>query len=225
MSTLSDAAVIAAKDLKIEFRTGGRLVAMAAFVVLAAFLFSFAFDRALVDGRSLAAALIWLTIIFASTVGVGRTFHLEDEDGAFRHLLLTPASRGAVFLGKGFANLVLVWLTSALVFVTIVVFFQIRQPGSLLSHAAVLIPGSVGLVSLLTLFSRVSSHSRLGDTLLPVLTFPLLLPVVFFGSTASARLFLARPWAEVSGPVRILWAFALVSAVVSGLLFTQVAED
>ncbi|NNM33890.1 MAG: ABC transporter permease [Gemmatimonadetes bacterium] len=225
MRPLSDAVVIAAKDLRIEFRTGGRLVAMAAFVVLAAFLFSFAFDRALVDGRSLGAALVWLTVVFASTVGVGRTFHLEDEDGAFRHLLLTPASRGSVFLGKGLANLILVWLTSALVFITIVVFFGIRGPGPLLSHAAVLLPGTVGLVSLLTLFSRVSSHSRLGDTLLPVLTFPLLLPVVFFGSTASARLFLGRPWAEVSGPVRILWAFALVSLVVSGLLFTQVAED
>lgn len=225
MRPLADAAVIAAKDLRIEFRTGGRLVAMAAFVVLAAFLFSFAFDRALVDGRSLAAALVWLTVVFASTVGVGRTFHLEDEDGAFRHLLLTPTSRGSVFLGKGLANLVLVWLTSGLVFATIVVFFGIRGTGPLLSHAAVLLPGTVGLVSLLTLFSRVSSHSRLGDTLLPVLTFPLLLPVVFFGSTASARLFLGRPWAEVSGPVRILWAFALVSLVVSGLLFTQVAED
>ena len=225
MRPLTDAVLIAAKDLRIEFRTGGRLVAMAAFVVLAAFLFSFAFDRALVEGRSLAAALIWLTVVFASTVGVGRTFHLEDEDGAFRHLLLTPASRGSVFLGKGLANLVLVWMTSGLVFLTIVGFFGIRGPGPLLSHAAVLLPGTVGLVSLLTLFSRVSSHSRLGDTLLPVLTFPLLLPVVFFGSTASSRLFLGRPWAEVSGPVRILWAFALVSLVVSGLLFAQVAED
>ncbi len=225
MKSLTDAVLIASKDLRIEFRTGGRLVAMAAFVVLAAFLFSFAFDRALVDGRSLGAGLVWLTVVFSSTVGVGRTFHLEDEDGAFRHLLLTPASRTSVFLGKGLANLVLVWITSALVFGTIVVFFGIRSPGPLLAHAAVLLPGSVGLVALLTLFSRVSSHSRLGDTLLPVLTFPLLLPLVFFGSTASARLFLGRPWAEVSGPVRILWAFALVSAVGSALLFSQVAED
>ena len=225
MKDWRDALAIAAKDLRIELRTGGRLVAMGAFVVLAALLFSFSFDRGLVEPRSLASGLIWLTAIFAATVGVGRTFHLEDEDGAFRHLLLSPASRTSVFAGKALANLILVWVTTALVFLTIVLFFRIVSPGNILAHVSVLLPGTVGLVALETLFSRISSHSRLGDTLLPVLTFPLLLPVVFFGSTASARLFLGRPWAEVSGPVRILWAFALVSVVVSSLLFSNVAED
>lgn len=225
MNDLRAAAAIALKDLRIELRTGGRLVAMAAFAVLAAFLFSFSFDRGLLEGRSLAAGLIWLTVIFASTVGVGRTFHLEDEDGAFRHLLLTPVSRTAVFAGKAAANLVLVWITTGLVVTTTLLFFRVRDPGSLLAHVGVLLPGTLGLVALQTLFSRVSSHSRLGDTLLPVLTFPLLLPLVFFGSTASARLFLGRPWTEVSGPVRILWAFALAMTVVSALLFSQVAED
>ncbi|MGI9627123.1 MAG: heme exporter protein CcmB [Longimicrobiales bacterium] len=225
MSATRLAIRIAAKDLRIEFRTGGRLLAMAAFVVLASFLFSFSFDRGLIQGRSLAAGLVWITVVFASTVGVGRTFHLEDEDGAFRHVLLSPVPRGAVFAGKAGANLVMVWITTALVFMTTVLFFGISSPGPVLAHASVLLPGTIGLVALETLFSRVSSHSRLGDTLLPVLTFPLLLPVVFFGATASTRLFLGRPWAEVSGPVRILWAFALGATVVSSLLFSQVAED
>ena len=164
-------------------------------------------------------------MIFASTVGVGRTFHLEDEDGAFRHLLLSPAPRGAVFAGKAVANLVLVWITTALVFGTLLLFFGVPVSSPLAHHAAVLVPGTIGLVAIATLFSRISSHSRLGDTLLPVLTFPLLLPLVFFGSTASSRLFLGRPWPEVSGPVRLLWAFALGAVAVSGLLFAQVAED
>lgn len=225
MSSFRSSVAIATKDLKVEFRTGGRLMAMAAFVVLAGVLFSFSLDSAQIEARSLAAGLIWLTVIFASTVGVGRTFHLEDEDGAFRHLLLSPASRTAVFAGKMVANLVLVWITTALAFVTTILFFGITAPGPVGAHLTVLVPGTIGLVAVETLFSRISSHSRLGDTLLPVLTFPLLLPMVFFGSTASARLFLGRPWPEVSGPVRILWGFAIGAVMVSGLLFSQVAED
>ena len=217
--------LIALKDLRLEFRTGGRLLSMIAFVVLAGFLFAFALDRSQVAGRDVAAALIWLIILFASTAGAGRIFDAEEEDGAFRHLLLTPVSRPAVFLGKTAANLIVVWLVTALTFISLTAFLDVRDAGSLAAHAAVFLPGTIGLAATGTFFGRMSRHSALGDTLLPVLTFPLLVPLIYFGATSSARVFLERPWTEISGSVRLLWAFAVGAVVVGAALFRHVTDE
>lgn len=225
MNGLRLAWLIARKDLRLEFRSGGRLLSMIAFVVLAGFLFGFALDRSFVAGRNVAGALTWLTILFAATAGAGRLFDPEEEDGAFRHLLLTPVARPAVFLGKTTANLVVIWLVTALSFLSLSAFLGVRDPGSPAAHAAVFLPGSIGLAATGTLFGRISRHSTLGDTLLPVLTFPLLVPVIFFGATATARVFLNRPWTEVSGSVRLLWAFALGAVVVGAALFRHITDE
>jgi len=225
MNNLRRALLIAAKDLRLEFRSGGRLLSMIAFVVLAGFLFGFALDRSLVAGRDVAATLIWLTILFAATAGAGRIFDPEEEDGAFRHLLLTPVSRSAVFLGKTLANLAVIWLVTALSFFSLTAFLGVRHPGSPAAHAAIFLPGTIGLAAAGTFFGRMSRHSTLGDTLLPVLTFPILVPVIFFGATATARVFLERPWTEISGSVRLLWAFALGAVVAGGALFRHLTDE
>jgi len=159
--------LIARNDLRLEFRTGGRLLSMIAFVVLAGFLFAFALDQTAVAGRDVAAALTWLVILFASTAGAGRIFDPEEEEGAFRHLLLTPVSRPAIFLGKTAANLAVIWLVTALTFLSLTAFLDVRDQGSPAAHAAVLLPGTIGLAATGTFFGRMSRHSSLGDTLLP----------------------------------------------------------
>ena len=225
MTTLRWIGLIALKDIRQEFRSGGRLAAMIAFAVLACFLFSFSLDRSRIEGLDVAAGLLWLTVLFASIGGAGRTFDAEEEDGAFRHLLLTPVSRYSIFLGKTAANLVLVSVVAALTVLALTIFFGIVEPGSALHHALVLVPGTIGLAAAGTFFGLISRHSSLGDSLLPVLTFPVLAPLVSFGVTASSRVFLGRPWAEFAGTVRLLWAVAIGLVVVGSLLFRYISED
>ena len=217
--------LIACKDLRLEFRAPGRLLSMIAFVVLAGFLFGSALDRSVVPGRDVAATLTWLVILFATTIGTGRIFDAEEEEGAFRHVLLTPVSRPAVFLGKTAANLIVVWLVTALTYISLTAFLDVRNAGSPAAHAAVFLPGTIGLAATSTFFGRMSRHSTLGDTLLPVLTFPLLVPVIHFGTTSTARVFLGRPWTEISGSVRLLWAFAVGAIVIGGALFSQLTDE
>ncbi len=217
--------LIAVKDLRIEFRARGRFLAMIAFVLLAGFLFAVSLDRTRVDARDVAGPLVWLVMLFASTAGAGRAFDAEDEAGAFRHLLLAPAPRPAIFLGKAAANAALVAAVAAAAFAAFALFLGIRAPGALASHAGVLLPGVIGLAATGTFFGRISAHSSLGDTLLPVLTFPLLVPMMFFGSTGTARLLMERPWSEVAGFVRLLWAFAVGSMAAGSLLFRHVVDD
>lgn len=217
--------LVAANDLRLEARSRGRLVSMAAFAVLAGLLFGFALDRSAVAGRDVAAALLWLIVLFASMGGAGRTFDPDEEDGAFRHLLLTPIPRHALFLGKMAAHLALVWIVAALSFVSVTAFLGVRGVGSPLAHMAALLPGTIGIAAVGTLLGRISRHSTLGDTLLPVLALPLLVPAVLFGATASARVFLERPWPEISGAVRVLWAFALVAVVAGAALFRHLTDE
>ena len=225
MNSLRWIGLIAMKDLRQEFRSGGRVIAMLAFAVLACFLFSFSLDRSRVDGLDVAAGLLWLTVLFSSIAGAGRTFDAEEDDGAFRHLLLAPVSRHAIYLGKTVANLVLVCLVAALTAAALTIFFGISEPGSAAHHASVLFPGAIGLAAAGTFFGLISRHSTLGDSLLPVLTLPVLAPLISLGATASSRVFLGRPWAEIGGSVRLLWAIAIGLVVVGSLLFRYITEE
>lgn len=225
MTALRCAWHVAAKDLRTEFRAPGRALAMLAFVALAAFLFAMALDRARVEPTAVAGPFLWLAMLFAATAGAGRAFDAEDEDDAFRHVLLAPAPRSALFLGKTGANAVVVAVVAAAAFVAFVLFLGLRWPVWPAAHAGVLLPGAVGLAAAGTFFGRMAGHSSLGDALLPVLLFPLLAPVVFFGATATGRLLLDRPWAEVAGLARLLWACALGALAAGAILFRHVVDD
>lgn len=225
MSYLRQVGVILWKDALLELRTRERIAAMGAFAVLAAVLFNYSIDTALVRPQDVAAGLVWMTIVFGGLLGVGRTFHLEAQDGAMQGVLLSPAPKDAVFLGKALANFVLLYAVSLLVLGVFTLFFGLdlgSAPGAL---ALALGLGALGFVSLGTLFAAVTSGTRMGETLLPVLVFPLLVPMVIFGAGATGRLLAGRPLLEVAGSLRMLAAFALASLAAGAVLFRFVVED
>ncbi len=216
---------IARKDLLVEFRTHERLTAMGAFVVLIGILFNFSIDTAVVRPQTIAAALIWMTIIFSGTLGVGRTFRLEQEDGALSGILQSPIPLDALYLGKVLGNFVLLSVMVALVFVVFGLFFGLRFSGNPITLVGIVAFGLLGFVSLTTLFSAMATRSSMGESLLPVLVFPLLVPVVVYGTMATDRLFAGRPVAEVSGNLRMLAAFAIIFTVAGAGLFRFVIEE
>ena len=216
---------IARKDLLVEFRTYERLTSMGAFVVLIGLLFSFAIDTAVVRPQDIAAALIWMTIIFGGMLGMGRTFQLEEQDGALTGILQSPIPLDALYLGKVLGNFVLLSVMVALVFVVFGLFFDLRFSGNPVMLVAVVAFGVLGFVSLTTLFSAMATRTSMGESLLPVLIFPLLVPVVVYGTTATDRLFAGRPIAEISGNLRMLAAFAIIFTVAGAGLFRFVIEE
>ena len=216
---------IARKDLLVEFRTHERLTAMGAFVVLIGMLFNFSIDTALVRPQDIAAALIWMTIIFGGMLGLGNTFRLEQEDGALSGILQSPIPLDALYLGKVVGNFILLSVMVALVFAVFGLFFSLQFSGNPLALVGVVSFGVLGFVSLTTLFSAMATRSSMGESLLPVLVFPLLIPVVVYGTTATDRLFAGRPVAEVSGNLRILLAFAIIFTVAGAGLFRFVIEE
>jgi heme exporter protein B len=216
---------IAWKDLLIEVRSRERIASMAGFTALAGVLFEFAIDWTAVRPDQIASALIWLTVIFGGTLGLGRTFELEAQDEAFQGVLLSPAPRDALYLGKVLSNYVIVLVVSLIVLGVFGLFFSLdwgEHPFLLFGTLAL---GGLGFVAVGTLFSAVSSGTAIGQTLLPVLLFPLLVPVVIYGTSATGRLLIGRPLDEVEGNLRILGAFALAALLVGATLFRYVVED
>ncbi len=225
MEYLRQMAAIIWKDVVVEFRTRERVAAMGGFTVLVGVLFSYAIDPTVVEPQGIAAALIWMTIIFGGMLGLGRTFSLEEEEGAFQGILLSPIPRDAIYLAKVIANLLILTVVTALVFAIFALFFGLTFGGHPLALAGVVFLGILGFVAIGTLFSAISSGTTMGDTLLPILVFPLLIPVIIYGVTATASLFAGLPVSEVDGNIRMLGAFAAVSVFSGAGLFRYVVEE
>lgn len=216
---------LAAKDLTVELRTRERIAAMGAFVVLTGILFNYAVDRAVVHPREIASGLLWMIIVLGGLLGLGRTFELEKEEGAMEGLLVAPVPRDALFLGKLVANCVLLGLVVLLTVFMLALFFQVDFTANWLALAVLLTIGTVGFVALGTLFSGITAGTSMGDTLLPVLLFPLLVPLVVFGADATSSLLAGFPPAQVYGNLRLVAAFSLVAVVAGLLLFRFIVEE
>ena len=213
------------KDLLLEVRSRERIAAMGAFAVLAGVLFNFSIDTTAVRPQDVAAGLIWMTLVFGGLLGVGRTCHIESQDGAMQGILMSPAPKDAVFLAKVIANFVLLYAISLLVLGVFALFFGVDVRNNLGWVSLVLGLGSLGFVALATLFAAISTGTSMAETLLPILVFPLLVPMVVFGAGATGRLMAGRPFSEVEGNVRMLGAFAFAAVAAGAVLFRYVVEE
>jgi heme exporter protein B len=221
---LRQATLIAGKDLTLELRSRERITSMLTFAVLVAVVFSFALDPTL-PPRGVGGAMLWVTIVFAGLLGLGRAFTQEREQDTLMGLLLSPLDRGALFLGKFLSNLTLLLATEAVIFPVYGLFFQLPLWRPLAGLALVALLASVGFMALGTLFGAMASSTRLGETLLPVLLLPLLIPVIIFAASATQRLLIGRPLGEIAGNLKVLIAFDLVFLVVCTLAFPAVVEE
>lgn len=215
---------VARKDLQLELRSRERTIAMLTFAALVAVVFSFALDPT-VRARSFAGAMLWVTVLLAGLLGLGRSFAFEREHEALTAVLLAPVSPAAVFLGKALANLLILLVVEAAIFPVYALFFGLSFRGSLPALALVVFLASAGFMTLGTLFSAMAMHTRLGETLIPVLLLPLMIPVIIFAASATQKLLVGRPWAEIEGNLRMLLAFDLIYLFVCPLLFSSVMEE
>ena len=216
---------IVRKDLLLELRTRERLAAMGALTVLVAILFHFAIDQGLVRMQNLAAGLIWMTILFGGMLGMGRTFEMEREQGAIQGLLTSPIPLDGIYLAKVISNFLLVTLIEIIALGAYWLFFGFDYGTDPLLLAGVLGVATLGFVAVTTLFSAVSVQTSMGQSLLPILIFPLLVPVVIFGVTATGRIFASRPAQEVEGSLYLLAAFTVVALAAGTILFRYVVEE
>lgn len=195
------------KDLTVEVRSLEIAYTTLFFAVSCVLVFAFALVQ---EGRApedAAAGILWISIAFAGTLALGRAFERERQSETLRALLLAPSPRPAVYVGKLLGILVLLAAAEIVLIPLVALLFQ----ADLLAHpfwlAAVLLTGTVGFAAVGTLFAAMLVRARSRDVLLPVLLYPITVPVIIAGVRATAML--AQP--EVEMAVVRFWLALLVT--------------
>ena len=223
MSILRATWLILWKDLAIELRTKEILSAMLVFVLLVLVTFNFAFDLRVENVRAVAPGVLWVAIIFAGMLGIGRSFVAERDRGTLAALLLAPIEREAIFLAKLLGNCLFMFAMELSALLVFSAFFNLNgfTPWMLLVVAL----GTIGFAVIGTLFAAVAAHTRAREVMLPVLLFPVIVPVVLGAVKATGALLSAPADGEHLLWVQLLVVFDMIFLVLSFSVFNFVIEE
>lgn len=219
------ALALAAKDIRVEYRSKTALISAIAFAALVLVIFNFARDAAAVSRESLAPSVLWITFSFSGVIALNRSFALERENAALDGLLLAPVSRSALFLGKYLANLAFVFTVEAIALPLFVLFFGVDLRGALGGIVLTALLATTGFVSVGTVFAAMTVRTRFAELMLPLLVLPFLLPPVIGAVQVTARLLAGRPLSEIAGWLGILGSYDLVFVTLSLLLFPSLMDE
>src|SRR5579885_1870538 len=190
------------KDILVEFRNLTQLYAVLLFGILSLLLFSFALSVDPDVMKRMASGLFWLAILFSAVISLDHSFRKEREEGQREGLLLLGIDPRALYLGKFFANFAFLILMNAVFLPLMSILYDLTLTTSLVS---VLLLGSLGIATLGTFYAGLTSTFREGQALLPVLLFPMLVPVLL-AAVKVTDLMLAR---DVFGQ-QVAWAKLLL---------------
>ena len=218
------AGAIAWKDLLAERRVKANFAALVFLGMLMLMLFGFAMgpDGAML--RETFAGLLWLTVMFAGVLAFNRSYQLELELGAIDTLLAYPGARWSIFAGKLVANLVFVLLMLVVIVPLAAILYQIPLGPALPRLAGVLVLGTLGFVTLGTFYAAVASQLRAREVLLPLLLFPMMVPVLVAAVGATDAALSGDPLGEGGAWLRLLIAFDAIFLVASVLIFEHLFE-
>ena len=224
MAYLRTVAIVLWKDARSEFRTREMLGSMLIFSLLVVVIFSFALDPTRKEMLRLFPGLLWVTFFFSGLLGLNRSFLKERHDESIQGLMLCPVDRSALFFGKFLGNLLFMGVVEAVTLPVFLVFFDFPYRGSVPGLALALILGTVGFSAVGTLLAAMSANTRSSEVLLPVLLFPVAVPVVIGSVQLTAALVAGEPVGIGSTWVKLLAVYDLVFLVTPLLLFEYLLE-
>lgn len=223
MTLLTRILWLALRDLTLELRGRTGLLAAVFFLFTMLLILGLALGPNQDDLRKAAPGVLWVALAFAGSLLAGRAFGLEVEDNTLDDLLLIPGSREWIYYGKLlFQLLLLLAVGLALLFLTAGLFYLPLSalPGILLT----LVLGSVGYASVSTFYAGMLARLRGREALLPLVLFPVVVPVVLASVRATALLVEGLPLDEVAEWWRLLVVFDVIYVTLCGLLFPYVLE-
>ena len=209
------------KDIRCELRSKQTWMGMGLFALLVLVIFNFAFDLRVDNKASVAPGALWVSFVFASMLGLGRTIAAEREKGSLDRLLLCPVDRKAIYLAKLMGNVLFIGVVEIVALPVFAALFDV--PLVVASLLPIVLFGTLGIAAIGTLFSAMAAATRARELLLPILVFPLIVPVVI----AAVRLTgaLMAPSANEPPWLGLMIAFDVIFLSVSMLTFEYVIEE
>lgn len=193
--------VVTRKDLLIETRTREILFTTLFFALACVMVFAFGFVK---EGRPMedvAAGILWIAIAFSGTLALGRAFERERQGETLRALLIAPIDRPALYVGKLLGILMLLAVVEVLIVPLVALMFQAALFDHFLLMLGLLVAGTIGFAAVGTLFAAMLVRARSRDVMLPILLYPLTVPVIIAGVRGTAALLqptadlpMARAW-------------------------------
>lgn len=212
------------KELLLQWRSRGQMMAVFVFGAAALLLFSFAIGPNSAALRTFSAGFLWLGLLLSSTLTLAESFHGEMENRALEGLLLLPSDARSLYYGKAIANWIqLTVLGIGLVPVMVILYDAgTTELGRLL---LIIVLGTAGLSAPGTLYAAMTAQLRTKQTLLPLLLFPLIVPALLASVKATSLAILGDPMQQSRSWIVLLAAFDLIYWSLCGLLYGRVVEE
>jgi heme exporter protein B len=213
------------KDVTAERRTKTNFNAVVFLAALILLLFGFALGPDQEALRRAAGGVIWLTVLFSGVLSFSRGWASELEGGAMEALLLYPGDRRSIFLGKVAANLLFVLLVEVVLVPAAAILYDLPILGRALPIALVILLGTLGFVTLGTFYAAMASRLRAREVLLPLLLFPMLVPLLIGAVKSTGALLVGDPMGESGAWIRLLLVFDVIFFVAALFAFEYVIEE
>src|SRR5512146_2301071 len=187
---------IVQKDIAAELRTKENLSAMIVFALLVLVIFNFAFELQGVDITVLGAGVLWVAFTFSGILGLGRSFAAEKDKGSLEGVLLSPVVRGAIFLGKAISILVFIAVMEAVTLPLFAILNNVQLPWWPIIPYILL--GTIGFAAMGTLLGAVAASTRMREVMLPILLFPVAIPLLMAAVKLTSGAIQVRDFSELS---------------------------
>jgi len=211
------------KDIQVEWRGRQGVPVMLIFALMVVFLFNFALQLSPDLQADLAAGLLWVSLAFASTLGLNRSVSLEQENNAMDGLLLAPVDRSAIYFGKVISNFSFTFLVGLVLLPVFSIFYQQNMLKPLLILVIAL--GLGAYTSLGTLLAALSIQTRTRDVLLPVLLYPLALPILIAAVESSRGILAGQPITDYQSWLLFLLAGNILFSAAGLMFFETILEE
>ncbi len=217
--------ILAGKDLKIEYRSRQAFLTTVFFALLILVIFNFAFDPGSPATREAAPGILWVALLFPGIIRLNRSFQLEMEEGTLYGLILSPADRGFLYLGKLLANWLFLMAVDLVVLLAFMIFYNFSFSIQFLWIAVLIVLSALGFSAVGTLLGAMVSTIRTREVLLPILLFPIILPIILPAVNGTQEILLAQEIQSLNRSVELLIAFDVIYLAAGFVLFDYVVAD
>ena len=212
------------KDMLSHFRSAETIISVPFFALITIVVFAFAFNAGQTGAvAEQAAGIIWISFTFASVIGLSQAFVNEKENSCLKGLLLCPVERHVIFLGKLLVSFILISIMEVITTPVFLVLFNVscRVPDLI----AVIVLTTLGLSVVGTLFSVISSASRVREILFPILFFPIIIPLLITAIMATTSIFEGKLFGDILSGLSVIVAFDILFITISLLVFEVTVEE
>jgi heme exporter protein B len=211
------------KDIAAELRSRELFSSMLVFSLLVILIFNFALELDLKTRQSVTAGVLWVTFAFAGTLGLNRSMAVEKDRGCLDGLLLAPVDRTAIYFGKVISNLTFMLIVEAIVLPLYSFLYNVNLfiPGLLI----VILLGSIGYTAVGTLLASMAIQARTRDVLLPILLFPVAIPVLIAAVKASGGFLTGDDFGSILPWINLLIVYDVIFTAIAFMVFDYVVEE